>query len=695
MFIYGTQYFRPPNPPSADWARDLARIKAHAFNTVKFWIPWTWVHQANDEFDLSDLDRLMELAEQNQLQIVLNIILENAPYWLEEQHPEARYRAHDGTTVKLTGAINTPCGGWPGLCLDNEPIREQAGRVLRTVVERYKRHPLLFGIDVWNEPHSEPTWYYPDKMFCYCDASVTRFRAWLESKYGDLDGLNRAWARRYSSWSQVSPPTAFEVYPDMLDWKRFWLENLQSWLKFKVGIARQADPTHPVITHAASSGYLGTLTVNTWDEWLLAEPVDIFGTSAFPKWLMHNDPAEYTFHLDMIRSASRKKPFWQAELQGGHGRDIGYTRTPHPTPAEIRMWNWSVLASGGKGLMYWCWRPELLGPESPGYALCNVAGDPSPRAVAAAEMARQIQAEPVLATSQPVESGNAILISRDTAILNYAGDRNMLLYAKALMGAYRAFYDRNIPVSFVHTDNLRAAVTDRKYNFIYFPMPFVLDRSTADALKEFVAEGGTLVAEACPGHYTESGWCATQIPGQGLDELFGVQEIETDQADRIEIQPRAGFGDLGEGTVLGHLYREQLATKSSSTQVVGVYSDGTPAITNNPYGQGSAYLIGTMPSVAYEAERTSQASGFITHCSQRYGLHAHIEPAHESIKTRLHRYDEGYLVFVLNWGTEDKDVRIWIDETRHTTGTTDSTPIVEPQTLCLKAMSGALVKFEG
>ncbi len=143
MFVYGAQYFRPPNPPAEDWARDLARIKEHGFNTVKYWIPWSWVHRGTDEFDFSEIDRLMELAAENRLRVVLNIILEDAPYWLEERYPEARYRAHDETLVKLTAATNTPCGGWPGLCLDNEPIRQEAAKVLRQVAERYREHSAL------------------------------------------------------------------------------------------------------------------------------------------------------------------------------------------------------------------------------------------------------------------------------------------------------------------------------------------------------------------------------------------------------------------------------------------------------------------------------------------------------------------------------------------------------------------------
>jgi beta-galactosidase GanA len=660
MFVYGTQYYRSPTPPREDWARDMVWIREHGFNTVKHWIPWTWMNPSPDAFDFSDIDELMELATKHDLKVVLNVILENAPYWLEEQYPEAHYRANDGTIVRLTAALNTPCGGWPGLCLDNIPIREQASQLLSNVAVRYRSHPALLAYDVWNEPHMEPTWYYPDKMFCYCEASVAKFREWLKAKYGDLETLNRVWARRFSAWDQVSPPYTFEVYPDILDWKRFWLENLGAWLAWKTQVVRNVDDQHPIMTHVASSAYLGTLPVNTWDEWLLVEPVDLFGTSSFPKWLMQNDPAVHMFHLDMVRSAARGKPFWQAELQGGHGRDIGYSRTPQPTPDEIRMWNWNVLASGAKGLLYWCWRPELLGPESPGYALCNSGGIPSARAGAAAEMAEFIQSVPGLAESVPVESGIGIIVSRDTAILNYAGDRDMLLYARALLGTYRAFFDQDIPVSFVHTDVLGSQTVANTFKYLYYPLPFVADATITAALEAFVAGGGVLVAEACPGHFSENGWCSTRIPGQGLHRLFGVEEIETDRVDQVEIQLKEPVGALAHGPVVGRLYRETLKPIAEAAQVVGVFADGTPAMTCNRYGQGKAYLIGTSPSLAYEDLRPASARLMITAFHTLRDLEICRDPTHPNVETRLHRHAGGYLLILLNWGQQDEEFELWV-----------------------------------
>ncbi len=60
------------------------------------------------------------LAADAGLEVVINTIIENAPYWLEERRPDARYVDSEDRPVHLTAAMNTPGGGWPGLCFDDD-----------------------------------------------------------------------------------------------------------------------------------------------------------------------------------------------------------------------------------------------------------------------------------------------------------------------------------------------------------------------------------------------------------------------------------------------------------------------------------------------------------------------------------------------------------------------------------------------
>ena len=96
---------------------------------------------------------------------------------------------------------------------------------------------------MWNEPHLDPSFEYPEKIFCYCNHSLRKFKEWLVRTYNDLEGLNAIWSRAYSSWDDVKPPTRFGTYPDMIDWRHFWLENHASWLQSREGIPRLRAPS--------------------------------------------------------------------------------------------------------------------------------------------------------------------------------------------------------------------------------------------------------------------------------------------------------------------------------------------------------------------------------------------------------------------------------------------------------------------
>lgn len=673
-FAFGTQYYRPPNPPRTDWWRDLARVRQHGMNTVKFWASWSWMHRARGQVEFDELDELMELAAASGLAVVLNTILENAPYWLEREAPHTRYVAHDGQSVQLTGAINTPGGGWPGLCFDNGEARSAASEFLTTVVERYHGHTALAGWDVWNEPHVEPTWYFPDKFFCYCDASISAFRHWLESRYGTIDAINDAWARRYGSWEEISPPRVFETYPDYLDWREYWYENLREWLEWRASVVRSVDSGHPVMTHVASSAYLGTLTANGWDEWMLAEPVDVFGTSSFPLWLMNDDPIVHLFHLEMTRDAADGKPWWQTELQGGRGRREGWRSTPHPEPRHITLWIWSAVAAGATGVLFWQWRPELLGPESPGYGLCTPAGEPTERTRVAAEAFELLAQFPELGDSRPVLPETAILVSRMTPLLAHASERTMDLYAQSLLGAYRAHVNASVTVRFVHEDAIVRTGVPEDVTRLYWPMPMYASPALADALARFVSSGGTVIAEASPGAYTDGGWYSANLPGSGLGELFGLEIVESDVAEGPVIETAAG-------RFAGAWSVDRVTTTTGTVE--GTFTDGSPAVVSTR-GKGVTAYIATYPSLAYERTRDSQAGAWIASAGS-----AHI-PRDMDRPTPLIRLHRGGDVEILVAVNPHDDVTRASLEGRVTRATLGIRSVADMIEIELEPFSGAI-----
>ncbi|MCU1416617.1 MAG: Beta-galactosidase/beta-galactosidase [Schumannella sp.] len=643
MTYVGAQYYRPPNPPRADWARDLGRMREAGFDTVKFWACWSWMEPRQGEYDFADLDELLDLARDAGLRVVINTILEDAPYWLEDAHPEARYRDSEDRPVQLTAAMNTPGGGWPGLCFDNAPVWDAAQAFLRALVERYDGHAALEVWDLWNEPHLEPASYFPERLYCYCDASLDRFSSWLQQRHGSIERLNDVWERRYSAWSQVHPPRIFESVPDLMEWREFWFANLAGWLAARVDTVRAAArPGRTVMTHVALSGFTGQLATHTLDEFTLTADVDAFGTSSFPTWLMDDDHVEHLFNLETAREAAAGKPFWQAELQGGRGRRDGVRSTGQPDPAVTALWMWNALATGASGIVFWQWRPELLGPESPGYGLTAPDGEPTERVHAASRLA-VIANLPELQgrTHEPGSVG--LLLSRRSALHAFATDRTMQLYTDACLGAYRMLVDADLPVTILHEDLVARDGIPSHVDSVFWPMPAVADEPVAAALSAFVFRGGRLVAESGPGEYQPSGRRRTTVPGGTLADLFGVREVESTSMPQQSVAFPGGE--------LAFAWQRALLSPSDA-EPLALFPDGDLAATLAHRGSGSAILLAGFASIAAERRSGARAIGALRALLGVTPAGDWLAPGAGLLTRRARGADGVALTFRINWTGE-------------------------------------------
>ena len=53
-YIFGIEYYRPPNPPRENWAEDLRQIAALGFNTIRCWLYWRTTEPVAGRWDFSD-----------------------------------------------------------------------------------------------------------------------------------------------------------------------------------------------------------------------------------------------------------------------------------------------------------------------------------------------------------------------------------------------------------------------------------------------------------------------------------------------------------------------------------------------------------------------------------------------------------------------------------------------------------------
>jgi beta-galactosidase len=526
-FLYGVQFYRPPHPPRNMRPRELERIARElGFNTIKLFAQWGMINRREGSYDFEEIAEILDICARLDLKVVINTILENAPYWLEQRFPEARYVDAHGRARSLGGNSNTQSGGHPGLCLTHAGVRVAAMDYLRALALEFAGSPALLLYDCWNEPHMEPVWdttIWADgghSMCCYCASSQQEFRAWLQQRYSsDIEKLNAAWVRGYSDWEQVQPPRRHGTYADWLDWRRFTMDSLAEQMALRARTLREADPEHRIMSHTAALAPHDDLAVLAADNWQLASHVDTWGVSLFPHWLFPQKLHEFSMRLDIARSSAAGKEFWISELQGGIGKNRGLHASAQAQPSDIRLWNWLGVTHGPRAILYWCYMVESTATESSGFGLVRGNGEITPRAEEAVRTHKLLQRHAKILTDYAPEPQVAILFDSDAALLNYAMEGEEVVHTCSHKGYYRAVWQADLLATYVRPADLETLGV----SVLIAPFPWMIDEETARRILWFVQEGGTCITEASFGLFDRHG---IQRPIPLAKRYLGIEEGE-------------------------------------------------------------------------------------------------------------------------------------------------------------------------
>jgi beta-galactosidase len=617
---------------------------------------------------------LLELAEEEGLRLVLQVYMDSAPAWIGERYPDSLYVSANGQAIQPESS--------PGYCRDHPGVRAIDTAFYAALARRAEKSPAFTGWDLWSEPHvinwANPT-YIPNPEFCFCRHTKARFRDWLRAKYGTLERLNDAWYRPFTAWEQVEPSRLSTIlsYTDYIDWKAFIVDKLGMDLKDRYDAVKQVAPRTIVTSHAAGVGLFAS--PHHWegqaDDWRMAAQVDFYGTSFYPKHsaFVDRDIQWRGALLDFTRSFGYdqgRQGFWVGELQGGFGT-IALNVSPTVTPEDLRIWTWSALARGAKGINYYAWYPMSTGYESGGFGLNHLDGTITERARTAGAIARVVdthqrlflEARPPRAEVAVVYNPLAHFVGGRQRATPYGGPQGEVagIERDSLLGVYRALFPRNVPLDYVHINHLSGERL-RQYKLVIFPYPLMMPAAAATALRNYVREGGALVAEARLGWNDEKGAAAVRIPGFGLDEVMGAREVavETAPGGRTELEwasdviPGLEPGDR----LRARWYQEALEPLGPSARVVARFASGAPAAILSSYGTGRTLMLGSYVSAAYQSTPTPEVERFYGGLLRWARVREPVDVSGAAFEVRYLEAGEERLVFVFNHASARQSGRL-------------------------------------
>lgn len=623
LFPLGSHLCREPMPPMSEMKKDMERLKRQGFNLIKLQEHWMVDEPAESQYDFSRYEELIAYAATVDMGIYLGLTCEQAPAWLYRKYPDCRMVGRNGVPIIYEAPSTLPGDGKPGPCFDHPGALADQARFLTALVTTLGRFENLVVWNTWQEIS-----YWSEGIVgssvCFCSHTLSAYRQWLAARYGDLDGLNRAWNTRYAVWEDISPSrtqSRREMQAVDITWQ-YYMDNVQipSVLRARADAIKAADPLHrPVFAHK------GGPQIGAGQDWAYARAQDFMGSSCYPAWgcghkwddgyarpfarehaLLTEAWDSIALKYDYIRSCNPPgNPVWAAEFQGGPV-STGFQKGRVPSAGDIRRWMLTAVSTGVTAISFWVTRAEIMASEQNGFSLLDSAGDTTERLAEAGRVGRALNAHADLfgqPTQQPAKVG--ILVNEWNYQLCTAMAQGGDHANYSLRGWHRLLWEMNIPFDFVEVDHDWERTT--QYHALIMPFPLSLSEALAVKLTAYVKAGGHLISEAAPGRIDEHAFCNRGELSPAIASLFGVTQTgftmvrEPDGSERWS-PPERTWGEYrpaitldGAGPLAGHSLRANVYLETFACDgCEPIFKAGDEiAGVRRQVEKGSAWLLGT------------------------------------------------------------------------------------------------------
>ncbi|CAM3717238.1 beta-galactosidase [Roseateles saccharophilus] len=563
--LFAGTCYQPVDRSLEQVRRDVALMKQSGFKVVRMGdLSWDYFEPAEGKFEFKHFDAVMNEMQAAGIRVILDIPGLPAPMWLHQKYPGVDIVNQAGTRLAPAERYMDNIG--------DPDYRRLAVRMADTLTKRYAKHPALLAVGYDNE--------IGNGFMSYSEADRKRFVQWLKKRYGSVEALNKAWAtqrwsRRVGNWDEVRLPYADGPGPAerYLDLRRFWSDLTIATLDDLEAVRRRNTPGKPVLS-------------NYWD-WSGRKGFDFLGsyrrhTTFGAMGFYAGDAVGGGWEATLIKGGMTT-PTWFNEFAAGGGGSYG-------SRGWSRMWAHFVLLMGGQAALAWTFNSHLGGEEQALMGLIDHDDRPSWKLGEWARIAADYAKLEKRGFPRSVEPKVAIAYSfENTAAYSANGPSNTSRqylktpYLKQALGAFEPLLKDNVDVAVI-----KLSYEDlSRYRLIIVPGLYLLDEASTEALRRFVADGGTAIMTAQSAKVNDNNqWHATPLPG-GLTDVFGLRTNEFYDA--------AGTFKIGDEEVKGTIEHFEVL-EPSTAEVLSHFSDldgRPPALTVNRFGKGRAYYLAT------------------------------------------------------------------------------------------------------
>ena len=574
----GAQVFINRTDTPGQVAAHFATLAASGLRLARLFVFWDHVNPSRDTWIWHNYDAAFDAAARHGIGVVPTLFAQCPPGWL-----------------RLTQG-NQSVGP-----LENPALRAASLDYVRRTVSRWAAHPALDSWITWNEA---------SLTLPRDNSTLPLFQAWLRTRYADdISRYNRQYYRQFASFAEIDFEPLNQLSPipsrtETADWIDFSADYLVAKLRELNDAIRALDAHHPV--HLNPHNLLEAKTLRAGQSiWREAAAFDFLGCSLHPVWHCTRYPAQRRLDAvaltnDLMRAATPgpEQHYWVSELQGGPALLSG-VEPGTPTPLDLHAWLWDSLGAGARAIVFWSLNVRTDGGEGGEWALLDCLGRPSRRLQAASRVAASINRHAaLLGPARPPSTPIKILHSEATwrlGLLEGSDEtpnlpRNREAAADALGAAHALLAPLGHEIGFLDEPAVLRRAWFADTRLLVLPGCYVLEEGTLAVLRDFVAQGGIVVADDLCGWKDPAAWVRLGPAAEPHAALFGA-----DLADYEAHSAPLSISPESSAPLVGWLVRADLEPRpDTGTTVLARWPDGPAAITAHEHPSGGCALrLGT------------------------------------------------------------------------------------------------------
>lgn len=585
--LYGAAYYDEYMPYDR-LGKDVEMMKKAGINTVRIAeSTWSTCEPQPGVFDFSHVERVMDAMEEAGINVIIGTPTYAVPTWMVKAHPDVL-----AETVKGRGIY----GARQIMDITHPVYLFYAERVIRELMKCTAHRKCVIGFQLDNE-----TKYYGTAGKNVQEQFVKYIR---EKFHDDLDVMNYEFGLDY--WSNRI--NAWEDFPDVrgtingslgAEFEKFQRTLVDKFLGWQADIVNEYRREDQFVTHNLDFEWRGySYGIQPYVNHLHASQcLTIAGTDIYHPTQDDLTGVEIAFGGDLIRSLKQDNYLViETEAQGFPG----WT----PYKGQLRLQAYSHLASGANSVMYWHWHSihnacetywkGILShdfQENATYREACIIGNEFARLGKHLVNLKKKNEVAVLVSNEALTALNWFRIQEQAP----GADAKSIYYNDVMRWMYDTLYHMNVECDFIwpESENLE------QYKAIVVPALYAAPDELLIRLKQYVENGGTLIASFKTAFANENVKVSHQVQPHILSNCFGVHYDQFTFPKNVgltgEVIPEKP-DQKGNAHPAANVFMELLV--SEGAEVLASYEHYNwkdyAAITRNHYGKGQAVYIGCM-----------------------------------------------------------------------------------------------------